>query len=358
MTYCLALKMNDGLVFASDSRTNAGVDQIGCFKKMRTYSNKGDRCIVTMSSGNLSVTQSAINLLEKRATDPNLANIWNAKSLFDIATLIGDCLREARKETEAFMGQSNVDLGANFLIGGQIRGGQPRLFLIYPEGNFIEASEETPFFQIGETKYGKPVLDRFISSDTSLANAIKCTLVSFDSTMRSNISVGLPIDLVTLPTDSLEFESEFHITEDDEYFSKISDLWRDGLGTLFEGLPEPVVERKEIETQLPLYDTTEPEAPVSMEQIQLANNDLAQTESDPTSTLSQNQTSDSNSADTTTTEAPVTLTPQTQLPVGTNQPHIDVAASGSTQSQEAPQQTPLSQQQVEASSTVQPAKVK
>lgn len=239
MTYCLALKLNDGLVFASDSRTNAGVDQVGCFKKMRTYANNGERAVVVMSSGNLSITQSAINLLEQRAKDTNQTNVWNTKSLFEIATLLGECMREVRKESESYLAQTNVDLGANFLLGGQVVGEPPRLFLIYSEGNFIEASEETPFFQIGETKYGKPVLDRFITPDTSLANAIKCTLVSFDSTMRSNISVGLPIDLITLPINKLEFESEYHITEDDEYFSQISSLWRDGLGTLFEGLPEP-----------------------------------------------------------------------------------------------------------------------
>lgn len=239
MTYCLALKMNDGLVFASDSRTNAGVDQVGCFKKMRTYCNEGDRAIVIMSSGNLSITQSAINLFESRAKDANELNVWNAKTLFEVATLLGDCMREVRKDTESYLAQSNVDLGANFLLGGQVLGEAPRVFLIYAEGNFIEASEETPFFQIGETKYGKPVLDRFLTPDTSLSNAVKCTLVSFDSTMRSNISVGLPIDLVTLPTNALAFETEYHITEDDKYFSKISTLWREGLGTLFEGLPEP-----------------------------------------------------------------------------------------------------------------------
>jgi putative proteasome-type protease len=225
MTYCVALKMNDGMVFASDSRTNAGVDQVGCFKKMRTYSKEGERQIVTMSSGNLSITQSAINLLEQRATDDNVPNIWNAQTMFEIATLIGESLREVRKEAQSSLGQTNVDLGANFIIGGQIKGEAPRLFLI------------------GETKYGKPVLDRFIGAETHLSNAIKCVLVSFDSTMRSNISVGLPIDLVTVPKDALSFGVQYHITEDDEYFSKISSLWRDGLGSLFEGLPEPKIEQ-------------------------------------------------------------------------------------------------------------------
>ncbi len=239
MTYCLALKLNEGMVFASDSRTNAGVDQIACFKKMRTFAKEGDRVIATMSSGNLSITQSAINLLEQKGSDPNVPNIWNAKSLFDVATLLGECLREVRKDCESYLAQSAINMGANFIMGGQINGEPPRLFLIYAEGNFIEATEETPFFQIGETKYGKPILDRFIQADTPLNNAIKCTIVSFDSTMRSNVSVGLPIDLVSIKKDSLCFDSEHHITEDDPYFSDISSQWRDGLKTIFDKLPEP-----------------------------------------------------------------------------------------------------------------------
>ncbi len=239
MTYCLALKMNDGMVFASDSRTNAGVDQIASFKKMRTYNNGTDRVIVTLTSGNLSITQSVVNLIEQRANDPDVPNIWNAKTLFDVATLFGECLREARKETAAYLDQSKVNMGVNFIIGGQIAGEPQRLFLVYSEGNFIEATEETPFFQIGETKYGKPVLDRFMQPETTLVNAIKCALVSLDSTVRSNISVGLPIDLVSLKPDQFEFDSQYHITEDDAYFSHISTSWREGLTTLFDGLPAP-----------------------------------------------------------------------------------------------------------------------
>ncbi|MDC8830234.1 peptidase [Alteromonas gilva] len=239
MTYCLALKMNEGMVFASDSRTNAGVDQIASFKKMRTYNNGTDRVIVTLTSGNLSITQSVVNLIEQRASDPDVANIWNAKTLFDVATLFGECLREVRKETAAYLDQTKVDMGVNFIVGGQVAGEPQRLFLIYSEGNFIEATEETPFFQIGETKYGKPVLDRFMQPETTLVNAIKCALVSLDSTVRSNISVGLPIDLVSVKPNHFEFNSQYHITEDDAYFSHISTSWREGLTTLFDGLPAP-----------------------------------------------------------------------------------------------------------------------
>jgi putative proteasome-type protease len=239
MTYCLALKLNDGMVFASDSRTNAGVDQIACFKKMRTFVNDGDRVIVTMSSGNLSITQSAINLLEQRGRHADVPNLWNAESLFDVAMLLGDCLREVRKHNESFLAQSSVDMGANFIIGGQVRGEAPRLFLIYAEGNFIEASDETPYFQIGETKYGKPILDRVIHPNTPLKNAIKCAMVSFDSTMRSNISVGLPIDLVSLRRDSIRLDLQHHITEHDPYFSQISRRWCEGLRSVFDALPDP-----------------------------------------------------------------------------------------------------------------------
>ena len=239
MTYCVATMLNAGMVFASDSRTNAGVDQIASFKKMRTFTKPGDRVIITLSSGNLSITQSAINLLEQRGNHTDKANLWNAESMFDVATLFGDCLREVRKHNETYLAESNVDMGANFIIGGQLRGEEPRLFLVYAEGNFIEATEETPYFQIGETKYGKPIIDRVIRPDTPLMNAIKCVLVSFDSTMRSNISVGLPIDLVSYHRDSLCLDQQHHITQEDDYFANISKRWSAGLRDVFYSLPDP-----------------------------------------------------------------------------------------------------------------------
>lgn len=239
MTYCVALKLNAGLVFASDSRTNAGVDQVACFKKMRSFVNNGDRAIVILSSGNLSITQSAINLLEQQGRHNELPNLWNAASMFDIAMLLGDCLREARDRDGPFLLEGNVRVGANFIIGGQVRGEPPRLFLMYDEGNFIEATEETPFFQIGETKYGKPIIDRVIHAETPLMDAVKCVLVSFDSTMRSNIAVGLPIDLACYPYDSLELDRLHHITDSDPYFSQISQRWGEGLRGVFASLPDP-----------------------------------------------------------------------------------------------------------------------
>ena len=239
MTYCVALKLNAGLVFASDSRTNAGVDQVSCYKKCRTFVKPGDRAIVILSSGNLSITQNAINRLEQNGRHPDRLNLWNAESLFDVAQLLGDCLREVRKQDGVFLAQNNVDSSANFIIGGQVAGERMRLFLVYAEGNFIEASEETPFFQIGETKYGKPIIDRVIHADTPLHDAVKCVLVSFDSTMRSNLSVGLPLDLVCYSQGGLQLDLEQHITQDDPYFAQISHRWSDGLRGVFASLPSP-----------------------------------------------------------------------------------------------------------------------
>ncbi|GBL45485.1 hypothetical protein SFMTTN_1294 [Sulfuriferula multivorans] len=239
MTYCVALKLNAGLVFASDSRTNAGVDQIARFKKMRSFVNNGDCVIVILSSGNLSITQSAINLLEQRGRRNELQNLWNAQSMFDVAMLLGDCLREVRERDGPFLLEGNVAAGANFIIGGQVRGEPPRLFLMYDEGNFIEATDETPYFQIGETKYGKPIIDRVIHAETPLMDAIKCVLVSFDSTMRSNISVGLPIDLACYARNSFNLDRVHHITDSDSYFSQISQRWSEGLRGVFASLPDP-----------------------------------------------------------------------------------------------------------------------
>lgn len=239
MTYCVALKLNAGLVFASDSRTNAGVDQIACFKKMRTFVRFGDRVIVILSSGNLSITQSAINVLEQRGRRNESRSLWNAESLFYVAMLLGDCLREVRERDGPFLLEGNIAVGSNFIIGGQVRGEPPRLFLMYDEGNFIEATEETPFFQIGETKYGKPIIDRVIHAQTPLMDAIKCVLVSFDSTMRSNVAVGLPIDLACYRHDSCTLDHVHHITESDRYFSHISQRWSEGLRGVFASLPDP-----------------------------------------------------------------------------------------------------------------------
>jgi len=228
------------MVFASDSRTNAGVDQVSVFRKMHLIQRDGDRIIAIMSSGNLSITQSAINLLENnsRSGDGN-KTVTNASSMFEIADLVGNALRDVRRRDGPYLQQNNIDAGASFIVGGQIRGEPQRLFHIYSEGNFIEATPETPYFQIGESKYGKPVIDRVVTRNTQLLEAAKCVLVSFDSTMRSNISVGLPIDLVIYDNNSLKVRFQRRIDESDAYFKMIHTEWGEGLRRVFAQLPNP-----------------------------------------------------------------------------------------------------------------------
>jgi len=240
MTYCVAMSLDAGMIFASDSRTNAGVDHIARFSKMRVFARDADRVIVMLSSGNLSITQNAINIIEQQARageeDPH---IWSAASMFDVARLLGDALREVKSRDGPFMEQHNIDASANFIVGGQIRGEPPRLFDVYSEGNFIEATPETCYFQIGESKYGKPVIDRVVNRGTSLLDATKCTIVSFDSTMRSNISVGLPIDLVVYEANALRIKMQRRIVETDPYFQMIHAQWGAGLRRVFAELPGP-----------------------------------------------------------------------------------------------------------------------
>src|SRR5438876_5389691 len=234
MTYCVAMSLDAGMIFASDSRTNAGVDQIAKFSKMRVFAREGDRVIVTLSSGNLSITQNAVNILEQRArAGDSQLNLWNATSMFDVARLLGDSLREVKTRDGPYLAQNNIDAGANFIVGGQIRGEPPRLFDVYSEGNFIEATPDTCYFQIGESKYGKPVIDRVVKRNTGLLEATKCTIVSFDSTMRSNISVGLPIDLLLYETDALHVQLQRRIEASDPYFQMIHSQWGEGLRRVF-----------------------------------------------------------------------------------------------------------------------------
>ena len=240
MTYCVAVMLDAGMVFASDSRTNAGMDQVSVFSKMHMIKREGERLIVVLSSGNLSMTQSAINLLEhqSRNTDSE-RTINNADSMFEIADLIGNALREVKRRDGPYLQQSNIEANASFIVGGQIRGEHQRLFHVYNEGNFIEATPETPYFQIGESKYGKPVIDRVVTRHTGLLDAAKCVLVSFDSTMRSNISVGLPIDVLVYNNNSLKPGIVRRIEETDTYFNMIHNQWGEGLRRVFAQIPNP-----------------------------------------------------------------------------------------------------------------------
>jgi putative proteasome-type protease len=240
MTYCVAVTLKAGMVFASDSRTNAGVDHVSSYRKMRVFSRDGDRVIVILSSGNLSITQSAINLLEEDQRQPGTRRtLFDARSMYEVAEMVGQALREVRLRDGPYLQQANVDASASFIVGGQIAGGRQRLFHVYSEGNFIESTAETTYFQIGESKYGKPVIDRVVKPETSLLEATKCLLVSFDSTMRSNISVGLPIDLLIYRADTLRVAFQHQINESDPYFNMVHQRWGEGLRKVFSELPNP-----------------------------------------------------------------------------------------------------------------------
>ncbi|PWB61309.1 MAG: peptidase, partial [Betaproteobacteria bacterium] len=240
MTYCIALRLDAGMIFASDSRTNAGVDHVSTFTKMRVFERKEDRVIVVLSSGNLAITQGVVNLLDRHQhAAEGTPTIWNVDSMYDAATLVGDALREMQRKDGPYLMQNNIDASANMIVGGQVKGEAMRLFHVYAQGNFIEATDETPYFQLGESKYGKPILDRVVGTGTPQKEAAKCVLISFDSTMKSNISVGLPIDLLWLPRDNLRVGLQQRIREGDPYFTMLRSRWGAGLRRVFAELPDP-----------------------------------------------------------------------------------------------------------------------
>jgi len=240
MTYCVAVHLDSGILFASDSRTNAGVDRISTFSKLKVFERPDDRVLVLLSAGNLAVTQNVVHILEQqRNADPEKPSIWSADNLFDVAGLVGDALREVQRRHGAALAQDNIDGNASLILGGQIKGEEQRLFNIYPQGNFIEASSDTIYFQLGESKYGKPILDRVITSASTAIQAAKCVLVSFDSTIRSNISVGLPIDMLWYPRDALRVGMQRRVEEGNPYFSMLRQGWGSGLRRVFAELQDP-----------------------------------------------------------------------------------------------------------------------
>jgi putative proteasome-type protease len=238
MTYCIGVMLDQGMVFASDSRTHAGVDDIAKFCKMTVFERRGDRVIVLLSSGNLAGTQAVIGVLGKRCVAGDAtANLWSARTMFDVAMLVADAMRDIERRDGEHLRQNEISFNASFIVGGQISGEPLRLFRIYSEGNFIEAGVDTPYFQTGETKYGKPIIDRVISRFTSLADAAKCVLVSFDSTMRSNLSVGMPIDMICYERDSLEVQMRRRFDDGDAYFTALGRAWGEGTRQVFRQLP-------------------------------------------------------------------------------------------------------------------------
>jgi putative proteasome-type protease len=238
MTYCIGLLLEEGLVMASDSRTHAGIDNVATFCKMTVFERPGDRVVVLLSSGSLAGTQAVISILKQKgeSTAPNACSIWSERTMFDVAVLVSDAVRDIERRDGEYLAKSSSPFNASFIIGGQIKGEPPRLFRTFAEGNFIEAGRDTPFFQTGETKYGKPIIDRVIGQNTSLSDAMKCVLVSFDSTMRSNLSVGMPIDLACYVTDDLKLTTRHRFAPGDAYFATLSKEWSDGVRQVFRSL--------------------------------------------------------------------------------------------------------------------------
>ena len=239
MTYCIGVRLNEGLVFLSDSRTNAGVDQVGTFRKMSVFENPGDRMLVLMTAGNLSISQ-AIRQLVSEHVDGDGRSIWNVTSMYDAARIVGEAVRTVHQREAKALAECGIDFNVSIILGGQIQAERCRLFQVYAAGNFIESHDENTYFQIGEAKYGKPIIDRVINPATRLDEAAKCALISMDSTLRSNISVGLPLDLLVYETDSLAVTRFVTIDEKNQYFRMIRDTWGEQLKHVFEGIADPV----------------------------------------------------------------------------------------------------------------------
>ena len=239
MTYCIGVMLDQGIIFASDSRTNAGMDNVARFCKMTVFERPGDRVIVLLSSGGLAGTQAVISTLSRGTVDADgRSSLWNAPTMFDVAVLVADAMREVECRGGEYPEESKRVFNASFIVGGQILGEPVRLFRLYAEGNFIEAEVATPYFQTGENKYGRPIIDRVITRSTPLSDAVKCVLVSFDLTMRSNLSVGMPIDLICYERDSLEVRWRRRFDDGDPYFAALGHQWSEGTRQVFRQLPD------------------------------------------------------------------------------------------------------------------------
>ncbi len=238
MTYCLGIITKFGLVMASDSRTNAGVDYVSNYQKLFDFSLAGERVIVICTAGNLSITQSVIACLQKDIKAQETINLHTLPTLYEVASYIGSIIRQIQQKDGNWLQKDGIDYQCSFLVGGQIRGEEPQIYLIYNQGNFIHATPETPFLQLGETKYGKPILDRTLKYDTPLEAAAKCALLSIDSTMKSNISVGPPISMVMYETDTFIIKHQLQLPPGDPYLLKIRKLWEESLRKAFDNMPD------------------------------------------------------------------------------------------------------------------------
>jgi putative proteasome-type protease len=242
MTYCVGLRLKSGLVMLADTRTNAGVDNIATFGKLHVFEKPGERVITLAASGNLAITQAVVNLISEGFENPSngkVESLYTVPSMFGAATLVGEGIRRVFNTYGETMKAQNVGFEVALLLGGQIQGRELRLFQVYSAGNFIEATEDTPFLQIGEHKYGKPILDRAARYEIGLPDAVKLALVSMDSTLRSNLTVGLPIDLAVYQRDALKVSLRRRITEDDPYFRGLREQWSTALREAYKHIPPP-----------------------------------------------------------------------------------------------------------------------
>ena len=240
MTYCVGLCLQDGLVFLSDTRTNAGVDNIATFSKMHVVEIPGDRVIVALTAGNLAITQSVINyVLEARAGDTPHKTLEQVESMIDAVELVGEAVRHVFTTDGPILQAQQIGFDISILLGGQIKGRRMRLFQIYSAGNYIEATQDTSFLQIGEHKYGKPILDRVLNYRTDLYDGVKLCLISMDSTLRSNLTVGMPIDLAIYRRDAMKLDVRRRIGDDDPYFRHVRQKWSDSLRQAYQALPRP-----------------------------------------------------------------------------------------------------------------------
>jgi len=238
MTYCLAISLNKGLVFASDSRTNAGVDYVSTHSKMHTFVWPGERVCVLLTSGNLATSQAVVNIIKNDLEEPAAEfNLRSGKHLHEVAHYVGQISQKEQSQHAGAMEKSSASAEASFIIGGQVTGQSPEIFLIYPQGNYISASPETPYLQIGENKYGKPILDRIITPTTSLEDAARCALVSLDSTIRSNISVGPPVELTIYTCDTFEKPFYLKLALNSPMYKSLQKHWNEGLRRAFKRLP-------------------------------------------------------------------------------------------------------------------------
>ena len=247
MTYCIAVSTKKGLVFCSDSRTNAGADMLSTYSKMHVFTPADDRLFVLLTAGNLATTQAIVNRIEQELEEPDADNcLLNCRKMSDAASYISDINRDVQSKAQESTAASNIDTSATLIFGGQIQGSDPAIYMMYAAGNFIADSEETPFLQIGESKYGKPILDRILSRKTSLEDAARCALVSMDSTIKSNATVGPPIEIMVYEKDSFESDHYLRLDDDDEYLRAIRQGWNEALKVAFAELPKLEWEKRTI----------------------------------------------------------------------------------------------------------------